>query len=149
MTRLTTALLITTISGIASAGDIYNGFARGNPDLYPHDLSVGGSRYGGTVASQRIGVQPGVGDIGMSSRSQGSGWVTYYQSEPFRHYYDWARGNGDVYPEGFAGTRAQGYLRTGMQPGVGDTGMGSRYYVYPAPLSEDKPFKPTVETFGR
>lgn len=149
MTRLTTALLITTFSGIASAGDIYNGLARGNPDLYPHDLSGGGSRYGGTVASQRIGVQPGVGDIGMSSRSQGAGWVTYYQSERFRHYHDWARGNGDVYPEGFAGTRTQGYLRTGMQPGVGDTGMGSRYYVNPAPLPEGKPFKPTIETFGQ
>lgn len=148
MTRLTTALLITAFAGTASAGDIYNGFARGNPDLYPHNLSGGGSRYG-AVASQRIGSQPGVGDIGMSSRSQASGWVRYYQAEPFRHYHEWAKGNGDLYPESFTGTRPQGYLRTGMQPGVGDTGMGSRDYVDAAPLSEDKPFTPTVETFGQ
>jgi hypothetical protein len=149
MTRLTTALLITAMAGTASAGDIYNGFARGNPDLYPESLSGSGTGYG-VQASQRIGAQPGVGDVGMGSRSRGSDWVTYHQSEPFRHYHDWARGNGDLYPEGFAGTGQRGgYLRTGMQPGVGDTGTGSRYYVYPAPLSEDKPFTPTIETFGQ
>jgi hypothetical protein len=144
MTRLTTALLITAIAGTASASAVYNGFARGNPDLFPDSLSGSGSE-----ASQRIGVQPGVGDIGMGSRSQGAGWVAYYHSEPFRHYHDWARGNGDLYPEGFAGAPTRGYLRTGMQPGVGDTGMGSRYYVYTAPLPEERRFTPTVETFGQ
>jgi hypothetical protein len=103
MTRLTTALLITAMAGTASAGDIYNGFARGNPDLYPESLSGSGTGYG-VQASQRIGAQPGVGDVGMGSRSRGSDWVTYQQSEPFRHYHDWARGNGDLYPEGVAGT---------------------------------------------
>jgi hypothetical protein len=144
MTRLTTALLIAAIAGTASASDIYNGFARGNPDLFPDSLS-GSSAYG----SQRIGVQPGVGDIGVSPRWQGSGWVTYYQPEPYRHYHDWARGNGDLYPEGFAGATTRGYVRTGMQPGVGDTGIGSRYYVYTAPLPEERRFVPSVETFGR
>jgi hypothetical protein len=149
MTRLTTALLITAMAGTASAGDIYNGFARGNPDLYPDSLSGGGTGYG-VEASQRIGAQPGVGDVGMGSRSRGSDWVTYQQSEPFRHYHDWARGNGDLYPEGVAGTGERwGYLRTGMQPGVGDTGMGSRYYVNAAPLPEGKPFKPAIDTFGQ
>lgn len=148
MTRLTTALLITVMAGTASAGDIYNGFARGIPDLYPHDLSGGGLGSGAGV-SQRIGVQPGVGDVGTSSGAQGSGWIAYYQSPSFRHYRDWARGNGDLYPEGYAGTGAQGFLRTGMQPGVGDTGMGSRSYVNPARLSDGKPFTPTIETFGQ
>jgi hypothetical protein len=36
-----------------------------------------------------------------------------------------------------------------MQPGVGDTGMGSRYYVNAAPLPEGKPFKPAIDTFGQ
>lgn len=107
MTRLMTALLITAFAGTASAGDVYNGFARGNPDLYPDSLSGSGMNFG-AKASQRIGTQPGVGDVGMSSRSRGSGWVTHYPSEPYRHYHDWARGNGDLYPEGTAGAGEQG-----------------------------------------
>ena len=125
MTRLTTALLITAMAGTASAGDIYNGFARGNPDVYPEGLR-GGGLGSGALVSQRIGAQPGVGDVGTGSMWQESGWITYYPSVPYRHYHDWARGNGDVYPEGVSGTRTEGYLRTGMQPGVGDVGMGSR-----------------------
>jgi hypothetical protein len=136
------------MAGTASAGDIYNGFARGNPDLYPDSLSGSGTGYG-VEASQRIGAQPGVGDVGMGSMWQESGWITYYQPVPYRHYHDWARGNGDVYPEGFSGTRAQGYLRTSRQPGVGDTGTGSRYYVSLAPAPVDRPFTPTIETFGQ
>jgi hypothetical protein len=143
-----TALLITAFAGAASAGDVYNGFARGNPDLHPEGLE-GGGLGSGPLVSQRIGVQPGVGDVGMGSMWQESGWITYYQPVPYRHYHDWARGNGDVYPEGFSGTRAQGYLRTSMQPGVGDTGTGSRYYVSLAPPPVDKPFTPTIETFGQ
>ena len=107
MTRLTTALLITAMAGTASAGDIYNGFARGNPDLYPDSLSGSSTGYGAR-ASQRIGAQPGVGDVGMSSRSRGSAWATSYPTGSFRHYRDWARGNGDLYPEGSAGTGEQG-----------------------------------------
>jgi hypothetical protein len=120
MTRLTTTLLITAIAGTASASDIYSGFARGNPDLYPHNLSEDSA-----MVSQRIGVQPGVGDIGVSSRSQGSGSGRYYQSEPYRHYHDWAKGNSDVYPEGVVGMRSA------------------------ASLSPDTRFTPTVETFGQ
>lgn len=118
MTRLTTALLVTAMAGTASAGDIYNGFARGNSDLYPHNLADEGSGHG-SEAAPKIGVQSRVGDVGMSSRSRGSGWDTYYQSEPFRHYHD-------LYLENVAGTRTQDDLRTGMQPGVGDSDRGSR-----------------------
>jgi len=103
MTRLTTALLITTLGGSASAGDIYNGFARGNPDLYPHNLAEDGSGYGGEGA-QKIGVRPGVGDIGSGAWVPGSRSGTYGGSEPFRHYHDWAKGNSDLYPENLAGT---------------------------------------------
>lgn len=106
MTRLTATLLITALAGGASAGDIYNGFARGNPDLHPHNLTDAG--WGrGSQAAPKTGVQPGVGDIGRGAWLPGSRAGANAQSEPFRHYHDWARGNSDLYPENVAGTNMQ------------------------------------------
>jgi hypothetical protein len=102
MTRLTTALLITTFAGSVTAGDIYNGFARGNPDLYPHNLVEDRSGLGGEAA-QKIGVQPGVGDTGSGAWVPESRSGAYGRSEPFRHYHDWAKGNSDLYPESLIG----------------------------------------------
>lgn len=143
MNRLTTALLIATFAGTASAGDIYQGWARGNGDLYPHNLSEGDTGY-----SQKTGIQPGVGDTGMSALSQRRGWTLRDESQRFRIYHGWARGNSDLYPEGFEGAGAKAYMKAAMQPGVGDSALGGRYGVLPASLSEDKPFIPSVETFG-
>ncbi|MCU0837080.1 MAG: hypothetical protein MUC77_22055 [Chromatiaceae bacterium] len=106
MTRLATALLITAFAGSAPASDIYNGFARGNVDLYPHNQSASGSEQG-VESARKVGVQPGVGDIGRSAWPPGPRAGAYAQSEPFRHYHDWARGNSDLYPESLAGIRTQ------------------------------------------
>lgn len=143
MNRLTTVLVIASFAGTASAGDIYQGWGRDNADLYPHNLA--GSQAG---LSQKTGIQPGVGDIAMNAPLQGRGWAIRGESQPFRVYHGWARANSDLYPEGFERTGEKVYMRAAMQPGVGDSTLGSRYGVLPASLSADKPFTPTIETFG-
>jgi hypothetical protein len=94
MNRSTIALLTATFAG-AATGEIYQGWARDNPDLDPQGLAAYRAQ-----ASQKTGVQPGVGDIGMSAVPQGRGTATQHEPEPYRHYHSWAIGNGDLYPEG-------------------------------------------------
>jgi hypothetical protein len=99
MNRSTIALLTATFAGTfagAATGEIYQGWARDNPDLDPQGLAAYSAQ-----GSQKTGVQPGVGDIGMSAVSKGRGAAMQYEPEPYRHDHSLASGNGDLYPEGF------------------------------------------------
>jgi hypothetical protein len=65
MKALTTVLLSAVVTGAAQAGDIYNGFARGNSDVYPEGIEQVRTKGG----DMKTALQPGVGDAAMRQRS--------------------------------------------------------------------------------
>ena len=65
-------------------------------------------------------------------------------------YNGFARGNSDVYPEGLEQAQAMsGDMKTALQPGVGDASTLRRPAWSLPQHSQDQPFEPTIETFGR
>lgn len=65
MKILTTVLLSAAVAGAAQAGDIYNGFALGNNDVYPEGIEQVRTQ----GSDMKTALQPGVGDVSMRQRS--------------------------------------------------------------------------------
>jgi len=149
MKRLSILAMSMAFAGTASAADIYNGWARGNLDLHPHNVEQAVA-----MQSARTGVQPGVGDASAGSGLDDRQAGLFSRSASETDIYNgWARGNLDLYPHNIEQAVAMQSARTGVQPGVGDASAGGGLYdrqagQFSRSASDDKSFVPTIETFG-
>jgi hypothetical protein len=78
MKQLSAALLAAMVVTSASADEVYHGMAKGNWDLYPHNLERSDARR----QEPTVGIQPGVGDAVTGQRLQGRRSTLLSGSDP-------------------------------------------------------------------